>query len=76
MRSVTLKLKSMLNGKSKKGRAFKNEHLDQSEWMSAEIPKKWFYGHSVPKVEEFSERKKLNNKAILLLENITSQLPQ
>lgn len=76
--SGNLKLKTMLIGKSKKPRAFKNVHIQslpvyyknqKSAWMDADLFKKWFFDEFVPNVETFLRNQNLPRKAVLLLDN-------
>ncbi|XP_015429410.1 PREDICTED: jerky protein homolog-like [Dufourea novaeangliae] len=77
----SFQLPLLLIGKSKKPRALKNlaTHLlpakythETNTWMSAAIFESWFKGDFVPEVVNFLKSKNLPQKAILLLENVSS----
>ena len=72
-------------GKAEKPRAFKNMNKEsfpvkyrfqKNSWMTSDIFLDWFIKKFVPAVKRFLKKEKPSQKAILLLDNVLSHMPE
>lgn len=76
------KLKLLVIGTAKNPRAFKNVNLPVDYknagkgWMTQTVFKEWFDGIFVPSVKKFLKKKKLPQKALLILDNCPGHPPE
>lgn len=73
------KLPLMVVGKSKKPRCFKNAQLppihyrgSRNAWMDRSLFGEWFYECFIPAVRQFSSKKGIAPKALLLMDNCSA----
>jgi hypothetical protein len=75
------KIKPLIIGRAKNPRCFKNVSLpveyrnSKNAWMTSSIFENWFHYSFVPEVRKFLRKKKLEQKAMLLLDNAPSHPP-
>lgn len=75
------KLELQAIGRAKKPRSFKKFGADgppvyytnsENAWQTQKLFEEWFYSNFVPAVRRFSEKKNIDPKAILLLDNCSA----